>query len=147
MYRSSSWGRVPDDDYSHAPPPMASTMLRMASYHSSEQPPSYDPVSEPSRKEKPRTKFSENAVHIIPFVLLLCGAILWFFSNPDIDVGARKNDSIAARIEGMTIEGDMDSIDIDGTQAGLLPFLELRDGDSPKRTKKHGSKVSRKSQN
>lgn len=82
MYRSSSWSRVPDDDYSHAPPPMASTILRMASYQSSEQPPSYDPVPEPSRKEKPRTKFSENAVHIIPFVLLLCAAILWFFSNP-----------------------------------------------------------------
>lgn len=65
----------------------------------------------------------------------------------DVDVGAGKKDSIAARIEGMTIEGDVDSTDIDGTQAGLLPFLELGDVDSPKRTEKHHSKVSRKSQN
>ncbi|OWM79426.1 uncharacterized protein LOC116205717 [Punica granatum] len=146
MYRSSSWSRVPDDDYMHAPPPMASTILRMASYQSGEQNPPYDPIPEPARKEKSRTKFAENAVHVIPFVLLLCAAILWFFSNPDIDVGG-KGDSIAARIEGMTIEGDVDSTDIDGTQAGLLPFLELGDGDSPKRTAERHQKVSRKSQN
>ncbi|XP_048127249.1 uncharacterized protein LOC115742795 isoform X2 [Rhodamnia argentea] len=125
MYRSSSWSRVSDDDYMHAPP-MASTILRMGSFQGNELP-AYDAASEMMRKEKTRNKLAENAVHIIPLVLLVCAAILWFFSNP-VDVGSR-GDSIAARIEGLTIEGDIDT-EVDGTQSGLLPFLDLGDADS-----------------
>lgn len=68
----------------HAPP-MASTILRMGSFQGSELP-AYDPVLEMMRKEKTRNKLAENAVHIIPLVLLVCAAILWFLSNP----GTRK---------------------------------------------------------
>ncbi|XP_030468996.1 uncharacterized protein LOC115687531 isoform X1 [Syzygium oleosum] len=127
MYRSSSWNRVTDDDYMHAPP-MASTILRMGSFQGDELP-AYDPVSEMTRKEKTRNKLAENGVHIIPIVLLVCAAILWFFSNPEaVNVGSR-GDSIAASIEGLTIEGDIDA-EIDGTQSGLLPLLDLGDEDS-----------------
>lgn len=54
--------------------------------------------------------------------------------SAEIDVITR-GDSIAARIEGMTIEGDMDN-DSDGTQSGgALPILDLAgDVDSPKQT-------------
>ncbi|KAF8044366.1 hypothetical protein BT93_A2377 [Corymbia citriodora subsp. variegata] len=126
MYRSSSWNRVTDDDYMHVPP-MASTILRMGSFQGNELP-AYDPVSEMMRKEKTRNKLAENAVHIIPLVLLVCAAILWFLSNPVVDAGSRR-DSIAARIEGLTIEGDVDA-EIDGTQSGLLPLLDLGDADT-----------------
>ncbi|CAH2073679.1 unnamed protein product [Thlaspi arvense] len=42
---------------------------------------------------------------------------LWI-AHIDVDVGV-KGESIAARIEGLTIEGDIDS-DSDGTQTGFL---------------------------
>jgi hypothetical protein len=46
-------------------------------------------------------------------------------------------DSIAARIEGLTIEGDIDT-DSDGTQTGFLP-LDQGDSGMPKQTKHHKS--------
>lgn len=50
-----------------------------------DEPALYDPTSqEVTKKEKSRTKFAENAVHIIPFVLLACALVLWFFSNPGL---------------------------------------------------------------
>ncbi|KAG7613824.1 hypothetical protein ISN44_As05g056980 [Arabidopsis suecica] len=85
------------------------------------------------KKEKSRAKFAENAIHIIPFVLLACALVLWLFSNPDVDVGMRE-ESIAAKIEGLTIEGDIDN-DSDGTQTGFLgATLELGDPDKPNLT-------------
>lgn len=42
-----------------------------------------------------------------------------------------REESIAARIEGLTIEGDIDN-DSDGTQTGFLgATLELGDSDKP----------------
>ncbi|KAL3755947.1 hypothetical protein ACJRO7_002922 [Eucalyptus globulus] len=65
-------------------------------------------------------------MHVLP---MASTAILWFLSNPEVaDVGSR-GDSIAARMEGLTIEGDIDT-EIDGTQSGLLPFLDLGDANS-----------------
>ncbi|KAL1813882.1 hypothetical protein ACET3Z_023947 [Daucus carota] len=76
------------------------------------------------KKEKSRAKFSEKAVHLIPFILVFCACVLWFFSNSDVDLPS-KGDSIAARIEGLTLEGDIDS---DGTQRGVLPHhLDMGD--------------------
>lgn len=50
-----------------------------------DEPTTYDPTSqEVTKKEKSRAKFAENAVHIIPFVLLACALVLWFFSNPSM---------------------------------------------------------------
>jgi len=50
-----------------------------------------------------------------------------------VDVGMRE-ESIAAKIEGLTIEGDIDN-DSDGTQTGFLgATLELGDPDKPNLT-------------
>ncbi|KAJ7010341.1 hypothetical protein NC653_000932 [Populus alba x Populus x berolinensis] len=119
MHRSASWNRVADDDYfkhrmadqyyMHSSPNEGTPGMRMSSSMELNQLPAYDPMVELAMKEKSRAKFAENAVHVIPFVLLLCGLVLWFFSNPDVNVGVRNMDSIAARIEGLTIEGDIDT--------------------------------------
>ncbi|KAJ4908699.1 Uncharacterized protein Rs2_12357 [Raphanus sativus] len=114
MYRSASWSRVTED---YSVPWSAPKGLWKGL--DEDEPTTYDPTSqEVTKKEKSRAKFAENAVHIIPFVLLACALVLWFFSNPNVDVGV-KEESIAARIKGLTIEGDIDN-DSDGTQTGFL---------------------------
>lgn len=55
-----------------------------------------------------------------------------------------KADSVAARIEGLTIDGDIDH-DSDGTQAGFLPVGDSVDADTSKQPK--DKKASRKLQN
>ncbi|KZV51915.1 hypothetical protein F511_09179 [Dorcoceras hygrometricum] len=119
MYRSASTNRVLDGHFSHH---SSSAALRALSLEASELP-VYEPMSETAKKDRARARFSEDAVHFIPLVLLLCALILWVFSSPDI--GARGS-SIAAKIQGMTIEGDVDT---DGT--GHLP-AELGDLDLTK---------------
>ncbi|KAJ6712765.1 TRANSMEMBRANE PROTEIN [Salix purpurea] len=131
MHRSASWNRVADEDYfkhrvadqyyMHSSPNEGTQGMRMSSSMELNQLPAYDPMVEMAMKEKSRAKFAENAVHIIPFVLLLCGLVLWFFSNPDVNVGVRNMGSVAARIEGLTIEGDIDTAS-DGAQTGFLPL-------------------------
>ncbi|GMJ13999.1 hypothetical protein like AT5G07490 [Hibiscus trionum] len=124
MYRTSSWSRVTDGYYS-SPKAGSITGLRMASsVDENNELPLYDPNLEmANKKEKSRAKFAENAVHIIPLVLILCALILWFFSNPDVEVGT-KVDTVAAKIHGLTIDGDIDN-DSDGTQTGFLPIAEV----------------------
>ncbi|KAI4325390.1 hypothetical protein MLD38_030795 [Melastoma candidum] len=129
MHRSASYSRVSDE----VAPPMASHILRTASYHSGDydhELPTFDPILDLVRKENPRAKFVENAVHVIPLVLLLCAILLWFFSGAE---GLDK-DSIAVRREGMTIEGDFDT-EVDGTsQMGLLPLSDAGDDDASKQS-------------
>jgi hypothetical protein len=105
--------------------------MRALSLESNELP-LYEPTSEAGKKEKTRTKFAENGVHLIPFVLILCALILWFLSNPDID----RSESITSKLEGLTIEGDVDT---DGTQTTTLP-LEL--GELERSTKDQFLKIS-----
>lgn len=38
------------------------------------------------KREKSRSKFSEKAVHIIPFVIIFCALVLWFFSNAGLSM-------------------------------------------------------------
>ncbi|XVE63838.1 hypothetical protein DITRI_Ditri07aG0053100 [Diplodiscus trichospermus] len=143
MYRSSSWSRVSDDYYS-SPKAGSTAALRLSSaVEDSNELPMYDPTIEMANKDKSRAKFAENAVHIIPLVLLVCALILWFFSNPDVEVGT-KVDTVAARIEGLTIDGDIDN-DSDGTQTGFLPIADVGELDTNKQRK--GKKPSRKLQN
>ncbi|XP_057972833.1 uncharacterized protein LOC131160984 [Malania oleifera] len=129
MQRSSSTSRVSAYDYYlHAPPP-SSAWMRTPSYEGrKELLPLHDPlpgaISEAAKRERLRAKFAENAVHVIPLVLIFCALVLWLFSNPDVNIGI-KSDSIAARIEGLTIEGSIDT-DTDGTQTGFLPAVEMK---------------------
>ncbi|XP_021905721.1 uncharacterized protein LOC110820538 [Carica papaya] len=139
MYRSNSWSRFADDYYMHSSPAMRPSSVTDGD---DREPPPYDSNTETESK-KPRSKFAENAVHVIPFVLFLCALILWFFSTPDIDVKLKLGDSIAARIEGLTIEGDMDN-DSDGTQTGFLPTAELLDLGKPNRMRGAASVIANK---
>ncbi|KAL3834694.1 hypothetical protein ACJIZ3_009430 [Penstemon smallii] len=133
MYRSASTNRVADDHFSYhsssslspSSNSKASPALRALSLEASELPVNYEPLSEAAKKEKSRAKFAETAVHLIPLVLLLCAFILWFLSDPNIDV---RGNAIAANIEGLTIEGDLES---DGTGHAHLP-VDLGDLDPSK---------------
>lgn len=81
MYRSSSWNRV-SEDYSSAPP-KGLWMGSVVGPLDEDEPLSYNnPAEEMVKKDKSRAKFAENAIHIIPFVLLACALVLWLFSNP-----------------------------------------------------------------
>ncbi|RWW33391.1 hypothetical protein GW17_00001889 [Ensete ventricosum] len=53
-------------------------------YHHHHSLPTYDPQSDAAKKEVSRAKVAENMVHVIPFVLVLCTIILWFFSHPSV---------------------------------------------------------------
>ncbi|KAM1024436.1 hypothetical protein ACFX13_038438 [Malus domestica] len=44
--------------------------------------PTYDPLSHVAKRERRRIRSAENAIHLIPVLLVLCAFILWFFSNP-----------------------------------------------------------------
>ncbi|KAJ7974851.1 putative Transmembrane protein, partial [Quillaja saponaria] len=129
MHRSASWNRVTSDDYNyiHSTSP-AMPGLKLSSSLDGNDLPVYDPIADLAKKEKTRIKFAENAVHVIPFVLFLCAIALWFFSNPEVEVGL-KGDSIATRIEGLTLEGEFDN-DSDGTQIGVLPNMDAGDIDA-----------------
>ncbi|KAK2653343.1 hypothetical protein Ddye_013199 [Dipteronia dyeriana] len=138
MYRSVSWSRVSDDYFMHSSPKVGSgpRMSSSSSVDGSDLP-VYDPTMDLTKKEKSRAKFSENAVHLIPFVLLFCALVLWFFSNPDVEVGGKVSDSVAATIEGLTIDGDIDT-DSDGTQTGVLPVENVEvDMHKPRKHRKH----------
>ncbi|KAF7825092.1 putative transmembrane protein [Senna tora] len=119
MHRSASWNRYSDDYFKQFATSQSPGLRYPPPSSSSEgsELPLYDPVVELAKKEKARVRFSENAVHVIPFVLFACAIILWFFSNPvDVEI---KGDSIKARIEGLSIEGEIDN-DSDGSQMGVL---------------------------
>ncbi|PON92443.1 Transmembrane protein [Trema orientale] len=138
MYRSASWNRVSDHDYGSMQSPPPSSMRTASSFEDSDQQlPLYDlQIADMAKKEKARLKFAENAVHLIPLVLIFCAFILWLFSTtPD----GSKGESIVARIEGLSIEGEIDN-DSDGTQTGIIPTVDLRYMDSPRLTTHKASK-------
>ncbi|VFQ77524.1 unnamed protein product [Cuscuta campestris] len=134
MHRSGSVSRVWDDyvkyDSKNSPPTRETDKDDVGTEFVTSYPHDDSPLSSAtSKREKGgRSKLAENAVHFIPLVLFLCAFILWFLSNPDIEV-PMSGEAVAARIEGLTIEGDVDSSS-DGTQtAGNLPLQKTTDDD------------------
>ncbi|KAG9459714.1 hypothetical protein H6P81_004222 [Aristolochia fimbriata] len=98
MHRSASTTRASDEFFLNMSPQMkASPGLKRAEI---DQLPTYDPLSDFSKKEASRLRASENAVHFIPLVLILCAVVLWFFSSP-VNM-ANKGDPIVARVTGLT---------------------------------------------
>ncbi|CAB4279444.1 unnamed protein product [Prunus armeniaca] len=86
MHRSASASRVSEDlvvtSSSTSPPP---STFKPTTDDSSDQHlhlPTYDPLSHVAKRERRRIRSAENAIHIIPLLLVLCAIILWFFSNP-----------------------------------------------------------------
>ncbi|WCJ36414.1 hypothetical protein M5689_017616 [Euphorbia peplus] len=125
MHRSGSWSKVVDEYFKdkHFSSSSSSSSSSTDQPNSKSELPVYDPSSNSdiAKKDKSRIKFAENSVHLIPFVLFLCAFILWFFSNPDVEVEI-KSDTVASRIEGLTIEGDIDT-DSDVNRTGPIPVL------------------------
>ncbi|KAL1294908.1 hypothetical protein HN51_055754 [Arachis hypogaea] len=122
MHRSASWNRFSDDYFKHSAITL-SPGHRSYSVFDTTTLPTYDPIAELAKKEKARVKFAENAVHVIPFVLLVCALALWLFSNPDVGM---IGDPIGRSIEGMSLEGEIEN-DSDGTQTGFLPIVNPDD--------------------
>ncbi|KAL3837858.1 hypothetical protein ACJIZ3_022449 [Penstemon smallii] len=85
MYRSASSNRISKGHlryHSSSSLPNVSSILRALSLEANELP-VYEPLPlwEAAKKEKARAKSAEDAVHLIPLVLILCAFILWFLSN------------------------------------------------------------------
>ncbi|KAG4910896.1 hypothetical protein JHK87_057012 [Glycine soja] len=117
MHRSASWNRFSDDYFKHATTSSPSSGHRSSySMFDGNNLPTYDPIAELAKRERARVKFAENAVHVIPLVLIVCAIILWLFSNPDVGI---IGDPI---IEGLSLEGEIEN-DSDGTQMGFLPIV------------------------
>ncbi|KAI3800058.1 hypothetical protein L1987_35365 [Smallanthus sonchifolius] len=122
MFRSVSTSRVSDDTYysiySHSPTSKAvSPALRALALEANELPqPESSPFSTLKKDKLGRARFSEKSVHIIPLILLVCALVLWLFSNPDINMSI-KNDLVAAKFKRKAVERDVDTIQIEGSQA------------------------------
>ncbi|XP_047177495.1 uncharacterized protein LOC124844580 isoform X2 [Vigna umbellata] len=123
MHRSASWNRFSDDYFKHATSGSSSGHRSSYSMFDGSHLPTYDPIADLAKKERARVKLAENAVHLIPFVLIACAVILWLFSNPD---AGGIGDPIGARIEGLSLEGEIES-DSDGTQMGFLPIVSAEE--------------------
>ncbi|KAK6262840.1 hypothetical protein QUC31_008656 [Theobroma cacao] len=85
MHRSSSGSRVADEFFINSTPSESQSSKQQSSETVSlipQQLPTYNPLSYAAKKERSRIRFAENAIHIIPLVLILCAIILWFFSSP-----------------------------------------------------------------
>jgi len=82
MHRSASWNRFSDDYFKHATSGSSSGHRSSYSMFDGSHLPTYDPIADLAKRERARVKFAENAVHVIPFVLIACALILWLFSNP-----------------------------------------------------------------
>ncbi|KAF2315100.1 hypothetical protein GH714_038159 [Hevea brasiliensis] len=76
MQRSSSSSWVPDESFKD-------TNTKYTD-KDQQQLPTYDPLSHVAKKERSRLRSAENAIHLIPLVLVLCAIILWIFSSPVI---------------------------------------------------------------
>lgn len=85
MHRSAGWNRFSDEYFKHATSsssPSAAGHRSSYSMFDGNGLPTYDPIADLAKRERARVKFAESAVHVIPFILLVCAVILWLFSHP-----------------------------------------------------------------
>ncbi|KAJ7956640.1 Transmembrane protein [Quillaja saponaria] len=82
MQRLSSTTRASEEFINMSGSAMASPSLRAST--SADHLPLYNPIPDSTKKEAPiyHKSSGENAIHLIPIVLILCGLILWIFSHP-----------------------------------------------------------------
>ncbi|KAJ8774484.1 hypothetical protein K2173_016930 [Erythroxylum novogranatense] len=83
MQRSASGTRILEEFLKKPKPDSDVFALEL---EQEQQLPTYDPLSHAAKKERSRLRSAENAVHFIPFVLLLSAVILWCFSHPESEV-------------------------------------------------------------
>lgn len=82
MQRSRSASRVSEED-SLLKSPSSSSLISSnfrPTLDTDDHLPTYDPLSHVAQRERSRLRSAQNAVHVIPLLLLLCAIILWFFS-------------------------------------------------------------------
>ncbi|KAH0648595.1 hypothetical protein KY285_033843 [Solanum tuberosum] len=77
MYRSSSSSRVSEEFFFNSSPNLKSTIST-----ETEELPTFNPQSHVAKKERSRLRSAENAIHLIPLILLFSAIILWVFSSP-----------------------------------------------------------------
>lgn len=88
MHRSSSGSRVSEDSVVNSAQQQSITTTTNDSdhHHYPLHLPTYDPLSHAAKRERSRIRSAENAIHLIPLVLVLCAIILWFFSSRSVQV-------------------------------------------------------------
>ncbi|XP_059275871.1 uncharacterized protein LOC132030309 isoform X4 [Lycium ferocissimum] len=117
MYRSSSSTRFSDEFFS---PNLKSTIST-----ETEELPTFNPESHVAKKERNRLRSAENAIHVIPLILVLSAIILWVFSSPVTVVN--KADSIVARLNVAVTEPEING---GSSKSSFTSKLESEDIDA-----------------
>ncbi|KAK4728440.1 hypothetical protein R3W88_021428 [Solanum pinnatisectum] len=120
MYRSSSSSRVSEEFFFNSSPNLKSTIST-----ETEELPTFNPQSHVAKKERNRLRSAENAIHIIPLILLLSAIVLWVFSSPAVTVN--KADSIVARLN---IAVNQPGINGDSSKRSFTSKIESEDIDA-----------------
>ncbi|XP_015085150.1 uncharacterized protein LOC107028558 isoform X2 [Solanum pennellii] len=120
MYRSSSSSRVSEEFFFNSSPNLKSTIST-----ETEELPTFNPQSHVAKKERNRLRSAENAIHLIPLILLLSAIVLWVFSSPVTMVN--KADSIVARLN---VAVNQPEIHEDSSKTSFTSKLELEDIDA-----------------
>ncbi|XP_010325515.2 uncharacterized protein [Solanum lycopersicum] len=120
MYRSSSSSRVSEEFFFNSSPNLKSTFST-----ETEELPTFNPQSHVAKKERNRLRSAENAIHLIPLILLLSAIVLWVFSSPVTMVN--KADSIVARLN---VAVNQPEIHEDSSKTSFTSKLELEDIDA-----------------
>lgn len=83
MYRSSSAARV-SDEFSINLSPAGKGSPSLKPSVADHDLPLYTPIPDGTKKESGvhQKSSGENAIHLIPVILVLCALVLWFFSHP-----------------------------------------------------------------
>lgn len=120
MYRSSSSSRVSEEFFFNSSPNLKSTIST-----ETEELPTFNPQSHVAKKERNRLRSAENAIHLIPLILLLSAIVLWVFSSPVTMVN--KADSIVARLN---IAVNQPGINADSSKRSFTSKIESEDIDA-----------------
>ncbi|KAJ8556457.1 hypothetical protein K7X08_032209 [Anisodus acutangulus] len=119
MYRSSSTTRVSEELFFNSSPNIKSTIST-----ETEELPTFNPQSHVAKKERNRLRSAENAIHLIPLILVLSAIILWVFSSPAVTM-VNKADSIIARLNVAVTQPE-----INGGSSSFTSKLESEDIDA-----------------
>ncbi|KAL5836081.1 hypothetical protein ACOSQ4_015578 [Xanthoceras sorbifolium] len=84
MHRSASTSRTSDEFLVNLLPAAAAMNSSPVKASASHDLPIYSPISDATKKELAlhHKSMGENAIHLIPLLLIFCGFILWLFSHP-----------------------------------------------------------------
>ncbi|XP_060207425.1 uncharacterized protein LOC132635170 isoform X1 [Lycium barbarum] len=118
MYRSSSSTRFSDEFFT---PNLKSTISS-----ETEELPTFNPQSHVAKKERNRLRSAENAIHVIPLILVLSAIILWVFSSPAVTM-VNKADSIVARLNVAVTEPEISG---GSSKSSFTSNLEAEDIDA-----------------